>query len=64
MDPAELSRVRESRTVTIGYILGGLAFIPGIGAVFGIGAIAAGVSTRRKAPAIMGAFGILLSAFI
>lgn len=45
---------QNSKKSTIGYVFGGLSFIPLIGVVFGTAAIIVGILNRTKGPIFLG----------
>ena len=48
----------------IGYVLGGVAFLPAVGIPFGVAAVVVGILQKQKGPIILGALGVLLSGLI
>ena len=52
---------QNSKRSTLGYIFGGLSFIPLLGVVFGIAAIINGILNRTKGPIFLGLGGILVT---
>lgn len=51
----------DNKKPIIGYIFGGLSFIPLIGVPFGITAIVLGVVKKTKIPIVLGILGILVT---
>jgi len=49
---------------TVGYILGGIAFIPLIGVVFGVIAIVIGIVKKQRTPILLGLGGIAFSVIL
>lgn len=45
----------------VGYVLGGIAFLPAVGIPFGVAAVVIGIIQKQRGPIILGALGMLLS---